>query len=337
MSRTQRRADDGDARRHHRAFVDRLLSLHAEAALPIGPGPAATPGGPSSDAERYAKQYSAISDAVRRVVPRGGSPVVEFGAGDGALSHALWSDRVASEFVLIDRRSQRPKAGAGRGGAAGSGGFCPEYLCVDVDALKPEALRLKTRGRRSIVLSNHMCGCALDTALRCAMAAFEPTAAGGGGGAGGGGLAGVVAVSCCHHKCTWESYLGREYFHELGLGQPEFDLVRRWTRAAPRRNKPSATRERVVQLASELGISCDGAAELGRMCRQLLDTGRARALEACGYAVQLYQHVHFSMTADNVMLLATPRGADDAAPSGHEAAAAPLGVGNAPRASPSRA
>lgn len=285
-----------------RAFYNRLVCLHAQAALPVtrraAQEPAPAPN--RSDSERFAMQHSAICRALQRSALTGRrdaasapTTVIEFGAGGGALSQALWTERASLgqlEFLLVDRSPPRP----GRLQA----GFTPRRLCVDVEGLPPDRLRQHVRGR-CIALSNHMCGCALDIALRCAVSAFP---------AGGDGLAGVVAVSCCHHKCNWESYLGREYFGELGLGEPEFEAVRRWSAAAPRRNKPPATRQRVVQLAETLAISPDQAAELGARCRQLLDSGRAKALEQRGFAVVLEQHVDFRVTADHVMLVAVSRG-----------------------------
>ena len=286
----------------------RLMELSYPALLPITRQAHVEPVSPPArtDEQRFAMQHEAIGRAMQRTGLTGRSAaqpcsttLVEFGAGGGQLSQALWSDRAGMgqlDFLLIDKNNKRKTKHVTKPG------FAPQRLEVDVQEFRPEALRQRVPGR-CIALSNHMCGCALDIALRCAVSAF-PGAGGGGGGGGGGGLAGVVAVSCCHHKCTWESYLGREFFRSLGLGSADFDLVRRWSAAAPRRNKPSATRERVVRLAETLGISPDEAAALGARCRQLLDTGRARALEQRGYAVSLEQHVDFSVTADHVMLLA---------------------------------
>ena len=286
-----------------RRLVDHILELEP-LLLPIGAAPSVPPH-QLSDAERFAEQHAAIASILSAVVAETGPlPVIEFGAGDGALSHALWEAKAASNFVLVDRKP--PKR---RGGGFG---FKPVRLCVDVETLPPAELRA-CAPRGGLVLSNHMCGCALDAAVHCAVRAFDvPTAREGGGGGGGGGgachLAAVIAVSCCHHKCDWESYLGRRFFGSLGLGAREFELIRKWSRAAARRNKPSDTRERVVQLAADLGISTDGAVELGALCRRLLDTGRLRELERRGYEVAILRHVDFSVTADNVMLLAVDRG-----------------------------
>ena len=115
----------------------------------------------------------------------------------------------------------------------------------------------------------------------------------------------MLAVTCCHDGCARESYLGRTFLEECGLGsEADFDMLRRWSRLAPRRNAPSAGRERVIREAARLGISCDAAAELGLRCRQLLDSGRALYLERLGFEVALVRHVDFRVTADNVMIQA---------------------------------
>ena len=266
---------------------------------------------------RLQRQRVAIAGIMKRS-GLAGHTIVEFGAGDGALSRTLWSTGVGMSFVLVDKSKKRMER------EAMPEGFEPARLCVDVDALDPEMLREAVGSQRrdgisstrNVLLSNHLCGAALDTSIRCALSAWQSEAqsapADGVDQRGrtrdkGGSeeLAGVVAVTCCHHACAFESFLGREYLSEAGLANTDFDAICKWSRLAPRRERPAASRPRVVEMAHQLGCSPAEAAELGMRCRHLMDSCRARYLAARGFDVALVRHVGAELTGDNVMLLCT--------------------------------
>lgn len=40
-------------------------------------------------------------------------------------------------------------------------------------------------------------------------------------------VAGIVIALCCHHKCDWTHYVGREFFKSVGLGPVEFHYFQR--------------------------------------------------------------------------------------------------------------
>ena len=40
-------------------------------------------------------------------------------------------------------------------------------------------------------------------------------------------VAGIVIALCCHHKCDWTHYVGREFFRSVGLGPVEFHYFQR--------------------------------------------------------------------------------------------------------------
>ncbi|XP_071666474.1 tRNA:m(4)X modification enzyme TRM13 homolog isoform X3 [Patagioenas fasciata] len=40
-------------------------------------------------------------------------------------------------------------------------------------------------------------------------------------------VAGIVIALCCHHKCDWMHYVGREFFKSVGLGPVEFNYFQR--------------------------------------------------------------------------------------------------------------
>jgi tRNA:m4X modification enzyme len=39
------------------------------------------------------------------------------------------------------------------------------------------------------------------------------------------GLAGLCIAPCCHHRCTWKAYIGKEALLKLGLTRREIELM----------------------------------------------------------------------------------------------------------------
>ena len=47
------------------------------------------------------------------------------------------------------------------------------------------------------------------------------------------GLQGFGIATCCHHRCSWEHYVGRKFFQEHGMAEADFQLVSWMTGAHP--------------------------------------------------------------------------------------------------------
>mmetsp|Transcript_5322 Transcript_5322/g.11557 ORF Transcript_5322/g.11557 Transcript_5322/m.11557 type:complete len:385 (+) Transcript_5322:254-1408(+) len=117
-------------------------------------------------------------------------------------------------------------------------------------------------------------------------------------------LAGVFAVTCCHHLCSWETFVGRDIFSSWGLSRRDFERVRSWSRMAPKRVVRESPRRNVAKTAARLRISYDECEALGQRCRRLIDTARALYLRRAGLEVKLVHHVPVAATGDNCMLKA---------------------------------
>lgn len=39
------------------------------------------------------------------------------------------------------------------------------------------------------------------------------------------GLQGVAIATCCHHRCTWEAFVGKRFFKEQSFSPCEFELI----------------------------------------------------------------------------------------------------------------
>ncbi|KAK2491363.1 hypothetical protein MC885_009370 [Smutsia gigantea] len=57
-------------------------------------------------------------------------------------------------------------------------------------------------------------------------------------------VAGIVIALCCHHRCDWRRYVGKEYFRPLGLGALEFHYFQQrssWATCGMRRTSLEAS------------------------------------------------------------------------------------------------
>ena len=273
---------------------------------------------------------------------------------------------------------------------------------------------------RRMAIAKHLCGCATDFSLRSlvASAALDTiadrtteAAAGRAAGAGaevmGAGLAlgvpdgikgvagsegdgrsprsappfkGMMIATCCHHRCTWGSYVNRPFLESVGICEADFPIVcllSSWATGASTTGASTtaaSTTGASTMAAATTGAASEGRAEgstkgggetlgglsqdastptlsssavdvsgstrtaeeehstadpealraitqclgervdrasrieLGRMCKQLLDTGRLRYLEAHGYATHLQMYVPPDVSPENVLLVAQRKG-----------------------------
>jgi hypothetical protein len=303
--------------------VARLLELKERVASLTVPLPPAlqTFTGPPSDADRHGMQREAIIQELRllSLLPSdagsscdGVEHFIEFGAGSGALSYAVWlASRGAFHSILVDQRqsltlnlsgaqAELPLPAGEIERLTPPGPALPRWephcACADVTAMEVDYLRQAARGGNCVGLANHLCGDALDCAMRAAVLAWP--------GDDHGRLAAFVAATCCHHKIRWELFAGRRQFEAWGLTRDHFKAVRQWSRLAPRRNRESGTRGRVQAEARRLGVSPSEAAALGLSCRLLLDRARLQFLAECGFETALRHHVPFEATADNILMVA---------------------------------
>ena len=189
-----------------RALKERVDRVHRASALPIrcgvAPLPAGLPDGSLlSSVARHDLQHQGIIEQMRG----GGllSPeltFVDFGAGDGGLCRCVACAAGGGRYVLVDR-SRRPTMPA-------VGVHEVNWLRADVSTLLVPDLQRAARGE-CVVVSNHLCGSALDLAVSRSVAGFHLTKPA--------RLLGVMAATCCHDQCSWESFLGQVHHASVAL------------------------------------------------------------------------------------------------------------------------
>lgn len=284
---------------------------------------------------------------------------VEFGAGKGKLSH--WVDIALKDaenvhFILVERVTTRFKVD----GKHRKKDSVFERLQIDIQHLCLNRVPVLREGRLPVVgIGKHLCGVATDVALRCLVetyaASFEekdeeplakrikndktekesntlakegsekdvpetwtP-------------VAGIVIALCCHHRCDWRHYVGKEYFKALGLGAVEFYYFQRmssWATCGMRTSLEGSdvTPERKDAQRDENEEHDDGGDRLtdgntdslpgiltveekkkiGHLCKLLIDQGRLQYLQQKGFSPALQYYTDPLVSLENVLLTAVP-------------------------------
>ncbi|XP_076028059.1 tRNA:m(4)X modification enzyme TRM13 homolog isoform X2 [Genypterus blacodes] len=299
---------------------------------------------------KHLKQQSSILGHLEALqLLGGGRCFVEFGAGRGKLSHwihgALGAHRDL-HFLLVERSSTRFKVD----GKHQEDGVQFERLQVDIqhlDLSKQNSLPLVGVGK-------HLCGAATDLSLRCLLERSgsevalkaeppckrfkpsEPTADLGlaadrserpvpvpGPGCEALEVLGLAVALCCHHRCEWRHYVGKEFFLQRGLGAAEFAAFCRmssWATCGLRpANQDGSTSDGTNQKGEEEehepaeetdtftgSLSAEQRERVGRLCKLMIDSGRVDFLRRKGFQGRLRRYASTRVTLENVLLTAVP-------------------------------
>ncbi|KAF7654741.1 hypothetical protein LDENG_00065640 [Lucifuga dentata] len=136
---------------------------------------------------------------------------------------------------------------------------------------------------------------------------------------------GLAVALCCHHRCEWRHYVGKEFFLQKGLGAAEFAAFCRmssWAtcglrpanqdRPPPNQTNQKSDEEEHEPVEEMDADTCDGFASLeereriGRLCKLLIDSGRLHFLQRKGFDGKLTRYVSTQVTLENILLTAVP-------------------------------
>ncbi|XP_048832221.1 tRNA:m(4)X modification enzyme TRM13 homolog isoform X4 [Brienomyrus brachyistius] len=262
---------------------------------------------------------------------------IEFGAGKGKLSHwihvALQGSR-SVHFMLVERSCTRFKVD----GKHKNADVTFERLQVDIQHLCLRKVPFLQGEKVPVVgVGKHLCGAATDLALRCLLDSVEDDEESGepprkrvkqeGGAkrdpAAAGEVSGLAIALCCHHRCDWRHYVGKEFFRERGLGASEFAAFQRmssWATCGLRKvagveGRPSVGEwgaeehdqgEDAVPSTLNDVVSAEDRERVGRLCKLLIDYGRVHFLHGKGFASDLCYYTSKDVSLENVLLTAVP-------------------------------
>uniref|UniRef100_W5LF98 tRNA:m(4)X modification enzyme TRM13 n=1 Tax=Astyanax mexicanus TaxID=7994 RepID=W5LF98_ASTMX len=305
---------------------------------------------------KHLKQQASIlgnMEALELLGP--GRCYVEFGAGKGKLSHWI---HVAIEqakdihFLLVERSSTRFKVD----GKHKNTDAIFDRLQVDIQHLDLRKVPfLREKGLPVIAVGKHLCGAATDLTLRCLFehnlkdqdcdpptkrvklneGSEEDTKPGEEL-----KVSGVAIAVCCHHRCDWRHYVGKQFFRERGLGVREFDAFQRMSSWATcgmsrvgqghknlkqeevRRTDEKQQKEEDVEEEEDeaehegssetipdnlnSAVSAEEREQIGRLCKTLIDQGRLHYLQQRGFKSNLSYYTSRDVSLENVLLTAVP-------------------------------
>jgi len=197
----------------------------------------------------------------------------ELGAGRGYLLHLLahTCGPPGVNLLFVERRAYRFKAERSLRRTDGINAVRARCDIADFD-LASAIMALFTNGtppNRVVMVAKHLCGSATDMALRCALRCSQRD---------GICLVGACLAPCCHHSCTWSTYVGKPYLRRFGVGKREFGIMCRlasWCVDAHGGSRPNGS-----DTLSRWGYSPQERAAIGTSVKRLLDEGRAQWLAA---------------------------------------------------------
>jgi len=172
-----------------------------------------------------------------------------------------------------------------------------------------------------VAIGKHICGAASDLSLHCCVQAAktqqrpdemsEPVS-----------IQGVAFALCCHHVCEWSKYVGREWLIGQGLNEEDFNSMRWFSKSAHTQYRQRSSHcventlnkqwqsqsSDVPDRSNSMSARAAAArAELGHLCKRLIDEGRLAFLVREGWDCRLVRFVDRETSPENVLLLAWPR------------------------------
>lgn len=226
---------------------------------------------------------------------------VEFGAGKGQLAFylaKLLEAKQNSQVVLVDRMSLRHKKDNKIEDRS-----LVQRIRADIADFCIDKLPALKNSKHCVAVSKHLCGGATDLTLRCITQVSER-------------LTDLIMIAvCCHHRCDWRSFVGKDFFKEHHISQREFVIITKmvsWaicgTGMSRERRKALEEQELTAQELAEINanqrLSLAERETIGFMCKRVLDYARLVYLRQHEYEADLYYYVPIEVTLENVVLLA---------------------------------
>ena len=121
---------------------------------------------------------------------------------------------------------------------------------------------------------------------------------------------GLLLAPCCHHRCTYSDYVGKDYLAENDFTLDEWPALRHvasWAVCGFEKAKSETSHcANEEQKCSVCTLSIDEKQKLGRLAKLLLEVGRAKyvAKELVMEKVSLFKYVDESLTPENVIIVA---------------------------------
>lgn len=113
---------------------------------------------------------------------------------------------------------------------------------------------------------------------------------------------------CCHHRCRWGSYLGREFFEANNLTKTDFDIIcgiASWATCGDgfSRERRKHLKDPPNDRNNEYNLNREEKEEVGRRCKSIINWGRLIYLKKLNFKCFLHYYVEKSISLENVCIV----------------------------------
>lgn len=251
---------------------------------------------------------SLLGHAKKSGLLQGNTVFIEFGAGRGQLSYYVAQIMQEDDnclLLLIDRASQRHKFD----NKLKESPMPYKRIRADIADLCLEFMPVLHLYKRIVSLGKHLCGSATDLALRSMIGGDRMEEERGVC------AAGILMAMCCHHRCDWGSYTGKDFMVAHGFTAEDFDVmcgISSWATCGSGRSRETSDSEEHVdghthadgQRPIHLTLTEDERKIIGRKSKAILNYGRQVYLESHGYKCRQIEYVSEETSPENVCILA---------------------------------
>ncbi|XP_053678230.1 tRNA:m(4)X modification enzyme TRM13 homolog [Anopheles nili] len=222
---------------------------------------------------------------------------IEFGAGKGQVSYWLAKIVVDTQLshckvLLVDRASHRHK----KDNKIEDREIVQRIRADIADLVLSEIVG---SNKQCVGIGKHLCGSATDLALRCLVKSKSANSTF--------TVKGCLFALCCHHRCEWNTFVGKQFLLANGIGQPEFENIVRMVSWAVCGTGRSRNKKESPDLENEkqdrCGLSRNEREVIGKKCKRILDIARSKYMQQNGYEVYLRYYVTSEITLENVCLV----------------------------------
>lgn len=229
---------------------------------------------------------------------------VEYGAGKGQVSY--WLAKCLESYrntnvLLIDRACLRHKKDNKLDDS-----YAVKRVRADIADFDISKYDLVQKSKKIVAIGKHLCGAATDFAIQCSLHGNNVAQQNGNGPT----TNTIIIALCCHHRCDWVHFIGKEFFIQNNFSVKEFMIITKmvgWATCGT-----GFSRERRKQIAEQKSntfcnqkmLSYSRRKEIGDKCKRLLDFARICYLEKNGYKCSLKRYVSSDITLENICLVA---------------------------------
>ncbi|XP_076248541.1 tRNA:m(4)X modification enzyme TRM13 homolog isoform X2 [Calliopsis andreniformis] len=226
---------------------------------------------------------------------------IEFGAGKGKLTYWLGQmikDKKNSCIMLVDRLSHRHKSDNKL--KTEQSPLVIKRIRADIADLKLNDITEIQKFNHKVGIAKHLCGSATDLTVSCLVRAMqdEPKC----------NVTGLVIAFCCHHRCEYAKYVGKQYLEQSGFTPNEFTIlcsIASWATCGSNLSRTTDSKNSEDRSTCVKNLSSSQRENIGRKVKTLLNWGRLEFLKSVGFQGNLVYYTTTDISLENMCIIAT--------------------------------